>query len=285
MKLGGEVAEEQIPEIIWGLVRNAGDYRSSSDYAPSSWNDEIQRGVSLKRQGEFRASVATYAAPMHRDRILNSGLLATMYKAVVCAGYLREAMAVLILLRNVIIEDPVAGIPGLSGVETESSYDYHLPRLLRAAESPATLNDYLLPLSGNSEYRLPRRYEDAIAELQSFNADPINEWARLASRVPDPTAGRSSSSRESKPQGGCYIATAVYGSYDHPSVLVLRRFRDQHLVRTTAGRAFVRMYYRVSPGIAVRMRDTWTLNRIVRVALDAMVSRINRMVTRPDDPA
>lgn len=49
---------------------------------------------------------------------------------------------------------------------------------------------------------------------------------------------------------GCYIATAVYGSYDHPNVLVLRRFRDVYLSNTKWGRAFIRVYYRYSPSIA-----------------------------------
>lgn len=47
--------------------------------------------------------------------------------------------------------------------------------------------------------------------------------------------------------GGCYIATCVYGSYDCPPVWTLRRFRDFYLARTWYGRAFVRLYYRISP--------------------------------------
>lgn len=46
---------------------------------------------------------------------------------------------------------------------------------------------------------------------------------------------------------GCYIATALYGSYDHPEVILLRRFRDNTLNRSILGRAFVKIYYRISP--------------------------------------
>lgn len=50
-----------------------------------------------------------------------------------------------------------------------------------------------------------------------------------------------------KQSGGCYVATAIYGSYDSPDVWVLRRFRDQTLMKTTLGRGFVRAYYAASP--------------------------------------
>ncbi|NLX93020.1 MAG: hypothetical protein GXZ02_03995, partial [Clostridiales bacterium] len=39
--------------------------------------------------------------------------------------------------------------------------------------------------------------------------------------------------------GGCYVATAVYGSYDCPQVWTLRRYRDYTLAETWYGRAFI----------------------------------------------
>lgn len=43
--------------------------------------------------------------------------------------------------------------------------------------------------------------------------------------------------------GGCYIATCVYGSYDCPQVWTLRRYRDNTLAETWYGRLFVHTYY------------------------------------------
>ena len=46
---------------------------------------------------------------------------------------------------------------------------------------------------------------------------------------------------------GCYIATCVYGTYDCPQVWVLRRFRDNILAHKWFGRAFIYIYYAISP--------------------------------------
>ena len=43
--------------------------------------------------------------------------------------------------------------------------------------------------------------------------------------------------------GGCYVATAVYGSYDCPEVWTLRRYRDYELDTTWYGRVFIKTYY------------------------------------------
>ena len=72
----------------------------------------------------------------------------------------------------------------------------------------------------------------------------------------------------------CYIATAVYGSYDAPEVRVLRRFRDEVLSTSVPGRAFVRGYYAVSPPVARRLEHAGRINRLVRRVLDLVVHKL-----------
>lgn len=56
------------------------------------------------------------------------------------------------------------------------------------------------------------------------------------------TTDQATGDSEKKKKEGCYIATAVYGSYDSPEVLELRKFRDATLRRSALGRCFIRTY-------------------------------------------
>lgn len=77
-------------------------------------------------------------------------------------------------------------------------------------------------------------------------------------------------------KGGCYIATAIYGSYDMPPVLVLRDWRDRQLASTAAGRAFIRAYYAMSPTLVRGIgRKAWVLIP-TRTLLDLFVSTLER---------
>ena len=67
--------------------------------------------------------------------------------------------------------------------------------------------------------------------------------------------------------GYCFVATAAYGDYDHPYVLVLRDLRDHTLARFGAGRAFIAWYYRSSPALADFIREHAAARLVARVLL------------------
>lgn len=77
-------------------------------------------------------------------------------------------------------------------------------------------------------------------------------------------------------QSGCYIATAVYGSYDCPQVWTLRRFRDNTLAAAWYGRAFIRIYYAVSPSLVKLFGHTNWFKKLWRGRLDDMVEKLQQ---------
>lgn len=78
-----------------------------------------------------------------------------------------------------------------------------------------------------------------------------------------------------KPKTGCYIATAVYGSYDCPQVWTLRRFRDDSLAETWYGRTFIRIYYAVGPTLVKWFGHCAWFRKMWRGRLDRMVADLN----------
>lgn len=64
--------------------------------------------------------------------------------------------------------------------------------------------------------------------------------------------------------GGCYIATACYGAYDAPEVVILRQYRDEVLSKSLWGRYFIQLYYRYSPYFAQKLKSQSTITAIIK---------------------
>lgn len=88
--------------------------------------------------------------------------------------------------------------------------------------------------------------------------------------LPEPPAQPQVSSSS----GGCYIATAIYGSYDCPQVWTLRRYRDNTLSTTWHGRLFIHAYYAISPTLVRCFGNTSWFKRMWQGKLDRMVARL-----------
>lgn len=133
---------------------------------------------------------------------------------------------------------------------------------------------------------------DALERLKSssagracmFNGEtrPLNEIIDtvlgnvVPKQFPSATTVSSISSSNSGSKGGCFIATAVYGSYSAPEVLLLRSFRDRVLLSSNHGKLFVRLYYRLSPFMAKIIGSNGFLKRLVRNAILSPIVKIVR---------
>lgn len=78
-------------------------------------------------------------------------------------------------------------------------------------------------------------------------------------------------------KGGCYVATAVYGSYECPEVWTLRRYRDNTLAVTWYGRVFIRVYYAISPALVKWFGHTEWFKKMWKSKLDRMVVELQSM--------
>jgi prepilin-type N-terminal cleavage/methylation domain-containing protein len=71
--------------------------------------------------------------------------------------------------------------------------------------------------------------------------------------------------------GGCFVATATYGHLDHPSVRVLRQFRDRFLLTWEGGRQLVRFYYANGPVLADKIKNRPRAKAVARGLLAPLV--------------
>lgn len=83
--------------------------------------------------------------------------------------------------------------------------------------------------------------------------------------------GKKSPQSNSGSNSGCFVATAVYGSYDCPEVWTLRRYRDYTLSKHWLGRAFIYAYYTISPTLVNCFGHTIWFKNISRRPLDKIV--------------
>ena len=137
--------------------------------------------------------------------------------------------------------------------ENGQDYDYSDPAW-QGTETTATITIY--SLDANATYYFVSRAYD-IYENESLNSVEL----RYKNGILTSSSGG----------GGCFIATAAYGSPLESHVKLLRQFRDDFLLPHTAGRTFVRLYYTYSPPLADFISGYESLRRVVRWSLIPLV--------------
>jgi hypothetical protein len=140
-----------------------------------------------------------------------------------------------------------------------TTYNFAVRALAEPTLTVAVASVYGTPVNTATTFGVPSDIKDATygtAVPGAVSDPPVSE-------TPEPVVGFP----PLKDAGGCFIATAAYGSPMAPQVDVLRVWRDRHLRPHWPGRAFIRAYETVSPRLADAIRDSAWLRAGVRVLL------------------
>lgn len=83
-------------------------------------------------------------------------------------------------------------------------------------------------------------------------------------------------------KGGCFIATAAYGSTFAPEVQAFYQFRDQNLLTSGFGRILVKLYYFVSPPLAALISKSDWLRLFTRGLFLTPILRLLKLTSIND---
>ena len=116
-----------------------------------------------------------------------------------------------------------------------------------------------------------------------INDYTLKEWTDVSTFSKNVSAEsvKETTSVKSGNGGGCLIATATYGSELAPQVQQLRELRDNTLLNTESGSAFMstfnNVYYSFSPTIADMEREHPMFKEAVKLGLTPMLSSLSIM--------
>jgi YVTN family beta-propeller protein len=171
----------------------------------------------------------------------------------------------------------------LSTIPAGAATDVSLGTTIQATFSDimdaATINDSTFLMSGGITGTVTY---NSVSKVATFK--PLNELLKNTTYTITLTTGIRNAmgnalasdyawsfTTSERSDGSCFIATAVYGSYDDIHVRILRTFRDRYLLSNAWGEAMVAVYYQYSPPIAAFIREHDSLRTPTRWLLTPVV--------------
>lgn len=140
--------------------------------------------------------------------------------------------------------------------------------MLDPVEDSASLGG--VPDSWDDEDANDDRGNDEVVDDGRTTNHPHNSDGDESPAVPDDDTC-DEQDQETGSGGACFVATAAFGNPRHSDVIALRAFRDSHLVKIRAGRAFVKLYWVVGPWMARRTEPQQARAMVARSLLSVAV--------------
>jgi len=125
--------------------------------------------------------------------------------------------------------------------------------------------------------------EGTMLIANHINDYTLKEWTDVStfSKNGSTEPAKETTSVKTGNGGGCLIATAAYGSELAPQVQMLREIRDNQLMNTESGSAFMtsfnELYYTFSPIIADYERENPYFQETIKLAITPMLSSLSLM--------
>lgn len=118
-------------------------------------------------------------------------------------------------------------------------------------------------------------FNDQISRFE----DSVNSFKIISEPIKETKPVQEIDSTTEEKGGGCLIATAAYDSELAPQVQQLRELRDNSLLQTESGTAFMtgfnQLYYSFSPTIADWERQSPAFKEFVKITLTPMISSLS----------
>lgn len=130
------------------------------------------------------------------------------------------------------------------------------------------------------ESKKRKNFFGATNELSDLNSKINNIWNVALKNVKMIDPSFSIISKSPVANSGCFIATATTRDYDHPTVIQLRKFRDQNLLTNNRGSEFVKFYYKYSPKIANFIAKSKGIRKMTYIFFVYPLSVITKIFTK-----
>ena len=118
-------------------------------------------------------------------------------------------------------------------------------------------------------------FDIQVGEAYAVPPSPPEEEEKEKEKEEKPVDNKNTNEEN----GGCLIATATFGSELAPQVQQLRELRDNTVLQTSSGAAFMtafnQFYYSFSPAVADYERENPMFKQVIKIALTPMLSSLS----------